>query len=200
MRIRFALLPIVFSTAMLLGQAEDLAPQRRLLRLEYIHFDSANQSVEWGVSAGTINEEGEFVPNQNDLATYLINLQTGQMQHAGQDVQMSRRDSVDAARVFDALALLMQSYTDRWNGSGAVDPSADRPASQEEIPTVRLYGIAAQCSVGHCPQSAGPGERVRAIPFEKENSIPLDSFRSGAACIGWPIYPGLKAIALRGPQ
>lgn len=182
MKMRLALLPIVFLSAMVLGRTEDRARPKSVLRLEYIHFDTVNQSIQWEVSTGTINEDGDFMPSQNATATYLINLRTGQMKHAGQDAQMSLRDSDDASRVFQALALLMQSYTDRWDGSG--DP--DTPAAQEDSPQLPLYRIAAQCPMQDRLRATRSGDPVTAILIKKEVCIPQNPPARGAG-------PGITA-------
>lgn len=160
--------------------------------MEFIHFDTATQSVEWGVSQGTVNEEGEFVAGQNAITTYSINLQTGEMKHDGQSVQMRLNDSENASRVFEALALLMQSYTDRWDGSGDLD----RPASREDSPAMRLYRIAARGPMGHRSSSARGGDRLPAIRVRKVASIPQNSLLLGTACKDSQIYPSLEVIPL----
>jgi hypothetical protein len=106
------ILPLVFLSVILLGRAQDAEHKPLIHRLDYIHYDPVTQSVEWRVSAGTIDEAGEFMPTEMPVATYSMNLQTGIMNHNGENSALTPHDTHLASRVFDGLSELMQVYTD----------------------------------------------------------------------------------------
>jgi hypothetical protein len=128
------ILPLVFLNMILLGRAEDAEHKPRIHRLDYIHYDPVTQSVEWGVSAGTIDEAGEFMPTGTSIATYSMNLQTGTMTHNGENSALSPHDADVASRVFDALSGLMQVYTEGWDDPKVQDSQgSDNDGSVERI-------------------------------------------------------------------
>lgn len=150
---RSIILSIVLSSALGLARAQDTPLQTSVRRLDFIHFDTVNESVEWKVSRGAISEEGTFVPSAD--ARYSINLQTRVTNHDGEDGVMSARASEDVSRVIQALAMLIQSYTDRLDGSGHIlrpDSQSDiNPfgSSEEDSTATPLLRIASQCTIDH---------------------------------------------------
>lgn len=205
MKIRLLLLPIVLSSASVLVKGEDLPLQHSVRRLEYIHFDTVNQSIGWGVSQGTINPEDTFVPKPGSMTLYSINLRKGVTNHDGEEGQMSLRASEDASRVVEALALWMQSYTDQLDRSG----NLHRPGSQDDLdpsrspedsPAVPLSRIAAQCPTQDRFRSARTGNLATTFELMKEASFPQNVLQTDPSCAGWPICPEIQEISFRSSQ
>lgn len=98
-------------------------------RLDYVRFDTTTQSVEWGVTEGTVNGAGEFIPYKDATTKYSMQLETGKITHDGQDELLSSSDANDASRAFQALSRLMAIYTDKWDGRDE-SPDADSPADE----------------------------------------------------------------------
>ena len=152
MKPTLAVLAIVLSGAIVSAHAQSLPPQDNLRRLEDIHFDIVNQSIEWKVSRGSVNEDGDFVSTSK--ARYSFNLQTGLANHDGEEGTMSLGAFDGASRMFHALTLLMQSYTDRLDGTAHLErPDAsddvDPSDSVDERGIIPLHRIAAQLPIRH---------------------------------------------------
>lgn len=142
-----------------LARAEDPQPPPRVHRLDYVHYDTVQHSVEWGVSEGTIAESGDFAPSHGGSATYSINLETGVMTHDGEDGVLSPGETYDAFRVFRALSNMIAIYTENWNADG-VSGSED---SGREISVAKISqkpGAQARPSGRHRPYHAARSARA----------------------------------------
>ena len=207
MKKRTALLPLgilitvyfVLLGTTLMVRAEDMHSPQSVHRLEYVHFDSVAQTVEWGVSEGSFNDAGVYVPNDSPLATYSMNLATGVMTHAGEDGQLSHTDAVDAFRVFQALSQMMRGYTDHWNEPDApvVQNYQGDDSEQEDEP--RLLYINSPCSMG--VRSPAPGNPRHENRFAGKGDGSMTSvFLNRLSVCSWPVSgPGfMRASAAIG--
>jgi hypothetical protein len=162
------------------ARADDSVWAQKIHRLEYIHFNPVNHTVEWGISGGAINDAGEFVPGDSRISSYTINLTSGMMTHNGEDGVLSPRAIVNVLREFGGLSQLMQGYTENWEGvspssaSAAEDKDAEspdsRPASREDVASAfglsLISQLPSQLSHGFTPRSAAghfkpEGKRAR---------------------------------------
>jgi hypothetical protein len=89
--------------------------------MEYIHYHAATHSVEWGVSRGTVTDDGEFLPQAEKNTVYLLDLESGELTHDGETAVMSPENAYAASLVFEGLARLMATYTDDLNGASSID-------------------------------------------------------------------------------
>src|ERR1700732_2897835 len=105
MKRQIALLPILLLGTLLsvnISFAQDAPAARTVYRLDYVHFDALTQTAEWGVSEGTMNDAGTFVPSGDTPSTYSMKVGSGVVLHDGEVSRLSRNDSVLASQVFAA--------------------------------------------------------------------------------------------------
>lgn len=135
---------LAVSLTILLGssiaaRADDAAWTQKIHRLDYIHFNPVEHTVEWGISSGALNDAGEFVPGDSEVSSYTINLTSGMMTHNGEDGVLSPRAMMMALRELGGLSQLMQGYTENWEGvspspaSATDDKDAETPESSESL-------------------------------------------------------------------
>jgi len=157
MKKTLTLLPVVFWSLMLLAGAADVQPQPTVHRLEYIHYNTVAHSVEWGVSEGTMNDAGDFLPSETPVATYSMNLQSGIMTHDGEISRLSPRDDYDAFRAFQALSMLMQVYTQSWDSPGVpnVQQGSGDPDVQDSSGDISVSRISQSGSAMALPSRPG---------------------------------------------
>ena len=141
----------LFSPGFILSaRAQASTPRKTIHRLEYIHFDTANQIIEWGISEGTLTDSGDYVQTEKPTAKYSLNVNNGVMKHDGSQERMGSEDADDTALVLRMLAQLMQTYTDKWNGIDLSSPDAGSDTDEEPLIPVR-----------HNPEPRIAGPRVR---------------------------------------
>jgi hypothetical protein len=119
MRTRIFLALMLCSLALRL-QAEDLKPPPEVRRLEYIHYRVGGHMVNWGVSTGTVNDNGDYVPTGDPLESYSLDLETGDMTRDGEHA-MSTDDADSATLVFQGLSRLLATYTDGMDATTDMD-------------------------------------------------------------------------------
>jgi hypothetical protein len=171
---------IAISLMILLGssvaaRADDAVWAQKIHRLEYIHVNPVDHTVEWAISGGAINDAGEFVPSDAGISTYTINLSNGTMTHNGEDGVLSPGATMNALRVFGGLSQLMQGYTENWEGvspspaSTTEDKDEETPDSNEnvasELGLSLISQMSSQLSKGSVPRPAAghfKPERKRA--------------------------------------
>jgi len=141
-------------------------------RLDYVRFDTTTQSVEWGVTEGTINRVGEFIPSEDATSTYSMQLETGKMTHEGQDGLLSSSDANDASRAFRALSRLMAIYTDKWDGDGK---SREGKSPEEETGSDPSLARIAQRHAARTTRHKNQITRIRAVApaFKGASPAPL---------------------------
>jgi hypothetical protein len=157
------------------ARADDSVWTQKIHRLEYIHFNPVNHTVEWGISGGAINDAGEFVPGDSGVSTYTIDLTSGTMTHNGEDGVLSPRATVNVLRMFGGLSQLMQGYTENWEGvspspaSTTEDKDAEPPYSREDMASAfglsLISQMSSQLSKGFAPRATAghfKTERKRA--------------------------------------
>jgi hypothetical protein len=116
----------IFITLVLLAisirsRAEDLKPPPSVRRMEYIRYQAATHSVEWGVSQGTITDDGKYLPPAGNNTVYSLDLESGELTHDGETAVMSPGNAYAASLVFEGVARLMATYTDNLDGDNGVD-------------------------------------------------------------------------------
>jgi hypothetical protein len=197
MKIRIALLTIVFASSLSIGHAEEPPHPAQAYRLEYIHFNPTDQTIAWGVSEGMLTAEGQFAP-KSSAVSYSLHLDTGVKERDGEARPMSPKQFLDATRVFQALAQLMQTYTDRWNDPSLSDqPTSEQDGSPEENGSeVRIVRIAAKAPSRAVSNSARAGLPFRTIAEPEEAFLPQTPLARSTPCVGSPVYPALHLTAL----
>lgn len=166
---RIVLLSLLVFTLPFLARADDSGgPIVR--RLDYVRFDTVAQCVEWGVSEGAINPDGEFIPREGASSKYSMHLETGMMTHDGQDgLLLSDGDAHDASRAFQALARLMAIYTDKWDG---VSESSEGESPAEQTGSDSSLARIAQRHTARTLRHKNQITRIRAVAPESEGTIP----------------------------
>ena len=155
------------------ARADDSVWAQKIHRLEYIHFNPVNHTVEWGISGGALNDAGEFVPGDSGISSYTINLTSGMMTHNGEDGVLSPRATVTVLRAFGGLSQLMQGYTENWEGvspspaSATEDKDAEPPDSRENLASAFGLSLISQMS---SQLSKGFTPRPSAGHFKSEHS------------------------------
>src|SRR5258708_36543573 len=120
MKTAVAILFTIVLGSSIAARADDAVWAQKIHRLEYIHFNPVDHTVEWGISGGAINDAGDYIPSDSGVSTFTINLTSGLMTHNGDDGVLSPRAIVSVIREFGGLSQLMQGYTENWEG---VSPS-----------------------------------------------------------------------------
>ena len=189
-----ALLPLVFLSIAFLCSAEDLPHKPIVRRMEFIHYDPVNRSVAWGVSEGTMHDDGDFTPSAA-IATYSINLETGVMAHNGDNGRLSPANAYDVSRVFRALTRLMQVYTEDWEDPANSD--VEDQDSNEDGPVARIAKVGRVITSPRLPSRYSPSGKNRpsGIALNKEGSAAGDFLREAGACAEWPARPGPLVFA-----
>src|SRR5262249_31777737 len=158
-----ALLLMVLLIPCLLARAEDLPRGGVIHRLDYVHFDAVSQTVEWGVSAGTLNGDGRFVPSDEDPATYSIKVGSGLMSHGGESERLSQTDTVRASQIFAVLSQMMRAYTDEWGDtSDPNDPNVQNSDGNDSDDSndTPLVSIAAHCGAASLSATVAASQSV----------------------------------------
>jgi hypothetical protein len=160
MKTIFAALFVILLGSSFAARADDAVWAQKIHRLEYIHFNPVDHTVEWGISGGSINDAGEFVPSDAGISTYTINLSNGMMTHNGEDGVLSPDTTVNVLRAFGGLSQLMQGYTENWEGvspspaSTTGDNDAQPPDSRENVASALGLSLISQMSRGFAPRPA----------------------------------------------
>jgi len=162
--------------------AQEIPATASIHRLDYVHFDAVKQTVEWGVSEGSLNDDGAFVPSSDTApAIYSIKFGSGVMSHDGEEGRLSRNDTVLASQVFAALSQMVRVYTDEWGES--FEPSTD-PGIQnsqgddsDDDNTTALRSIALHCRIA-------PGFGSASAASAKAPAAGTSSQGRGRTCAG----------------
>ena|SRR5579884_419309 len=150
MKFTILLFSLLFCGVITTARAQDTDSSPGVRRLDYIHFDTVNQSIQWGVTEGSLDDNGDFVPS--GTSTYSIDIKTGEMGRDGSDAPMSPAQADDATRVFHALAQLMQTYTDRFSRTGSNPEKADpQEGPSPEKANVNFRSISFHQNFMRCP-------------------------------------------------
>ena len=157
MRTRVFLALMLWSLALRL-RAEDLKPPPEVRRLEYIHYQAGAHVVCWGVSHGTVSEDGEYVQSGDKLGNYSLDLETGDMTRDGEHAAMSPENAYAASLVFEGVSRLMATYTDGMDEAAHMDTQESGTTNSGD-PGKAGAGSATQPGPRHRRSPAG--ERLR---------------------------------------